>query len=94
MDDLGESKASLEEVKQLQADADKVFKEVGLTVKDWNRSGKKPSEISSADGASIGVGGLLFYPEIDTVMVKIGFLHFGKRKRGKLDEKTRVFHCF
>ena len=91
VDDLGESKASLEEVKQLQADADKVFKEVGLTVKDWNRSGKKPSEISSADGASIGVGGLLFYPEIDTVMVKIGFLHFGKRKRGKLDEKTEFF---
>ena len=91
VDDLGESKASIEEIKQLQTDADKVFKEVGLTVKDWNRSGKKPSEISSADGASIGVGGFLFYPEIDTVMVKIGFLHFGKRKRGKLDEKTEFF---
>ena len=33
----------------------------------------------------------MFFPEVDAVMVKIGLLHFGKKKRGKLDEKTEFF---
>ena len=91
VDDLGESKATIEEIDKLEQDADKVFTEVGWKVKEWNKSGKKPSEISSADGASIGIGGMLFFPEADSVMVKIPFLHFGKKKRGRLDEKIEFF---
>ena len=75
----------------MEVDADKVFDDVGMKVKEWNKSGKKPSQVSSADGASIGIGGMLFFPEIDSVMVKLGFLHFGKKRRGKLDEKTKFF---
>ena len=48
--------------------------EVGWEVKDWNKAGKKPSKISSADEASIGIGGMVCFPEIDSVVVKIGWL--------------------
>ena len=91
VDDLGESIPTMEEIDQMEKDADKVFEQVGMKVKDWNKSGKKPSEISSADGASIGIGGMLFFPGIDSVMVKINLLHFGRKSRGKLDEKTEFF---
>ena len=91
VDDMGESKPSAEEINKLIVDADTVFSQVGLECKDWNKTGQKPSEISSANGVSISVAGTEWSPELDSVAVKIPLLHFGKKKRGKLDEKTQVF---
>ena len=92
VDDMGESKQSSEEITKLMNDADTVFAQVNLKCKDWNRSGIKPSQISSADGASIYHGGFQFFPEVDAVYVKIPFLHFGKRRRGKVDENVEYFN--
>ena len=91
VDDMGESKQTAEEIDRLIVDADTVFSQVGLVCKEWNKTGKKPSEVSSANGVSIFVGGTEWCPEVDSVSVKIPFLHFGKKKRGRLDDKTELF---
>ena len=91
VDDMGESKATAQEIDKLIEDADNVFSQVGLECKDWNKTNKKPSDISSSNGVSIFVGGTEWCPEVDSVSVKIPLLHFGKKKRGKLDDRTEFF---
>ena len=91
VDDMGESKQTSDEIEKLIENADTVFKQVNLECKDWIRTGEKPSEISSSDGVSISVGGTEWCPEVDSVSVKIPLLHFGKKRRGKLDDKTEFF---
>ena len=44
------------------------------------------------DGLSLGAAGLKWIPKVDAVQVKIPALHFGSRRRGKLDDKTTVFY--
>ena len=41
VDDLGESKPTMAEIEQLEKDADTVFEQVGMKVKEWNKSGRK-----------------------------------------------------
>ena len=91
VDDMSESKSSLEEIHDLANTGDKVFGELSVTVKAWTKSGEKPSSSISDDGVSILVGGMQWFPEIDAVTVRIPRLHFGKRRRGKLDEDTQFF---
>ena len=91
VDDMGESKPTATEIDTLIRDADTVFSQVNLKCKDWNKTGKKPSEVSSSDGIRIFVGGTEWCPEIDSVSFKVPSLHFGKKKRGKLDESTEFF---
>ena len=92
VDDMGDSKDSAEAINNLASDADHIFGELDVTVKAWSKTGVKPSEKVSDDGFSVLVGGMIWFPEIDTVSVKIPFLHFGKRRRGKLDKNTEFFH--
>ena len=92
VDDLGESKETDEEIEKLRNETDEVLGQVGMKVKDWNYSGKKPSEISSSDGVSISVGGFGWVPETDSIFVKIPRLHFGTKRRGRLDDNTDFFH--
>ena len=91
VDDMGDSKPTAEEIDILIENAETVFSQVNLECKDWNKTGKKPSEISSSNGISIFVGGTEWCPEIDSISVKIPLLHFGKKKRGRLDDKTEFF---
>ena len=50
-----------------------------------------PAAYTCDDGLSVLVGGLQWFPEMDSVSVRIPSLHFGKRRRGKLDKNTAFF---
>lgn len=91
VDDIGDSKTSLEDCKKITEEADEVLGSVGLNVKGWTYSSEDPPEKVSKDGISIGVAGMKWTSKLDAVEVKIPPLHFGKRVRGKLDENTVFF---
>ena len=91
VDDIGDSKASMEACKQVMKDADTVFSMVSLKVKDWSVSGTKPSDTVSKDGLSVGVGGLGWNPFLDCLEIKIPGLHFGRKNRGRLTKQTEIF---
>ena len=93
VDDIGESKESLEAINKLADDADIILGELNVTVKAWSKTGVKPSPNVSDDGCSLLVGGLQWFPEIDSISVRIPSLHFGKRRKGKLDPNTKFFHA-
>ena len=91
VDDLGSSKLSIQACKEITGRADTLFKKVGLDVKGWSYSGENPPEAVTKDGVSINVAGMKWTPSVDALEVRIPKLHFGKRKRGKLDENTVMF---
>ena len=91
VDDLGNSKPSLEQCQELSRRADELFARVSLECKGWSFSGQDPPERVTKDGFSIGVGGRRWIPKLDAVEVKIPALHFGKKCRGKLAENTLIF---
>jgi len=81
VDDLGSSKLSLDECKDITRRADELFAKVDLSVKGWSYSGEDPPSTVSKDGMSIGVAGMRWIPKVDAVEVRIPALHFGKRRR-------------
>ena len=91
VDDLAESKATKDLCDKLIADAEFNFDKIGLKCKAWSQSGMAPTEKASVDGISVMVGGVRWFPEIDTVETRIPLLHFSKKKRGKLPENTVFF---
>ena len=91
VDDLGESKAELEECYDLTRQADDLFAEVGMTCKDWSYTGVPPSEKVSSDGKTIMIGGMLWSPEIDTLEPKVPTWHFGSVSRGRMKAGTKTF---
>ena len=91
VDDMGESKPTLEELVQLIASADHHFDQIGLKCKQWTLSGQKPSEIVSEDGFRVLVGGSEWFPEVDSISTRIPPLHFGKSWRGRLAKDTKFF---
>ena len=91
VDDLMDSKSSLEECLSLTKEADEVFSRIGLVCKSWTYSGLPPSPKVSKDGLSIGVGGFAWFPEGDLLELKVPKLHFGKPKRGKIPESVKFF---
>ena len=92
VDDMGESKDSEEAINSLADDADKVLGELSVTVKAWSKTGVKPSTTVSDDGVSVLVAGMQWFPEMDSISIRVPPLHFGKRRRGKLDKNTEFFH--
>ena len=91
VDDVGSSDFSKEIVMAIIKAANELFESVGLTVKGWSVSGSAPHPDVTADGVSVDIGGMTWYPLIDCVSVKIPPLHFGKKSRGKLVVGTEVF---
>ena len=94
MDDLGESKATREECYTLIEQADETFAMVNLKAKDWTVSGEVPSEKVSKDGASQDIGGMKWFPPLDSMETKIPPLHFGSKTRGRLSSKVEIFANF
>ena len=94
VDDEGESKATREECYSLIEQANETFALVNLEIKEWLVSGEVPSDKISKDGASVDVGGMRWFPKLDTVEVKIPPLHFGKKTRGRLGSKIEIFGSF
>ena len=91
VDDVGDSKASLEECTNLANSSDEVFAMVNLKCKCWTVTAKDPDQKVSKDGVSISVAGSPWFPKLDVFVVKVPALHFGKRHRGKLDPNTVFF---
>ena len=91
VDDLGDSKMTKQECVNLAKEADEVFAMVNLNCKSWTFSGEDPDQKISKDGVSIGVAGSPWYPKLDFYIVKVPALHFGKRRRGRLDPNTKFF---
>ena len=56
VDDLQDSKATVEECTGLAKEADELFLKVGLVCKAWTLSGSPPPEVVTKDGVTIGVG--------------------------------------
>ena len=94
VDDEGESKATLEECYTLIEQADETFAMVNLKAKEWTVSGEVPSEKVSKDGVSLDIGGLKWFPVLDTMETKIPPLHFGSKTRGRLSSKVKIFDSF
>ena len=90
-DDIADSLVDKDAVKELIVEADKLFDSVGLEVKGWSVSGEDPPPDVSHDGASVDVGGLTWYPKIDSLVVKVPPLHFGQKLRGRIRVGTEVF---
>ena len=59
VDDIADSKATLEEIMDVTKDGDKVFSEVFLTCKGWIMSGKDPPEEVAGSDQVIVVGGII-----------------------------------
>ena len=91
MDDLAESKRGLDELQQIAREADEVFGSIGLTCKGWTVSGLDPPDAVSKTGLSVGVFGQKWYPRLDAVEIQVPQLHFGPKRRGKVDEKIPRF---
>ena len=90
-DDLADSDKDDEAVLKIIADADKLFSSVGLECKGWSKSNEDPHKDVTHDGVSVDVGGVSWYPKIDSIVVKIPPLHFGIKSRGKLKVGTEIF---
>ena len=94
VDDEGESKAEKEECYTLIEQADETFALVNLKAKDWTVSGEAPSEKVSNDGASLDIGGMKWFSQLDSMETKIPPLHFGSKTRGRLSSKVKIFGSF
>ena len=91
VDDLAHSEAKKEIIMELIQEADKLFESVGLTCKGWSVSGEPPHKDCSHDGIGVDVGGFSWWPEVDSIQIKVPELHFGRKARGKLAVGTEVF---
>ena len=90
-DDLGDSDRDDQTVKMIIQEADVLFGKVGLECKGWTVSGSPPNPDVTHDGVSVDIAGMSWFPEIDTMVVKIPPIHFGSKLRGKLRVGTEVF---
>ena len=84
VDDIGSSEDSHEAVKNIIQAANELFDSVSLSVKGWSVSGSEPHPDVSADGVSVDIGGMTWYPVIDTISIKTPPLHFGKKQEESL----------
>ena len=90
VDDLNESLESLGAALRLQAAVDRAFAKLGARVKGWAIAGQPPAPEISENGY-VGVAGMAWHTETDTVELKLNELHFGKIVRGRLAPNTRTF---
>ena len=80
-----------EEARRITGEVDEVFSELNLSTRGWTHSGEPPNQEESLDGVSLDLMGVRWFPQTDSLQVKIPRLHFGKRTRGRLDPKTEYF---
>ena len=62
-----------------------------MKVKGYSKNGEDPPEQCSKDGVSVGITGYRWFTKLDVFSLNIGYMHFGKKKRGRLDPKTNFF---
>ena len=77
------SKNSLEECYIAASDIEAVLSLGSMEVKAFTFSGQAPEDAVSGDGIHVGLGGYLWRPEKDEILLDIGPPRLGKAKRGK-----------
>lgn len=91
VDDIADSEKDDDAVKDIIENANNLFHSAGLDCKGWSMSGFDPHPDVTSDGISVDVAGIAWYPKIDSVIIKIPPLHFGRKFRGKLQVGTEIF---
>ena len=92
VDDLLDSKPTLEACQRLVKAADNLFAKVDLKCKGWTLTGSRPPDNVTKDGLSVGVFGCFaWFPESDVIEHKFARLTFAKPKRGKLPPDAKFF---
>ena len=91
VNDLGESNEHQKFLSELTANADVTFEKIGLRCKGWTRSGDDPPEDIAKSGATVSIAGQRWLPKVDCIEVPIPDLHFGTRRRGRVDERVPRF---
>lgn len=92
VDDLQDSKSSLQSCLKLAQDADQVFALLGLQCKAWTYTGLPPSPTVSKDELSINIFGVFsWFSEGDILELKLPQLHFGKPRRGRIPLTVKFF---
>ena len=86
VDDVMASRNSKEECKLAASGIEKILAAGSMSVKAFTHSGEAPLDAVSADGTHVGLGGYLWRPEQDLILVDVGPPRLGKAKRGKLPE--------
>ena len=91
VDDLGNSNMMKEFLLMVTEQADKVFAKVGLTCKGWTWSGEDPPENIAKKGGTVSIAGQRWTPKVDCVEIPIPELHFGTRRRGRVEDNVPRF---
>ena len=84
VDDIMASATTREEVDVMIKGVEEILEMGSMKVKAFTISGEPPAEAVSADGIHVGLGGYLWRPESDQLLLAIGPLRLGKARRGKL----------
>ena len=90
VDDINSSEPSKEDCDALQQAADAELGLLGVESKGWGRTGEHPSDDIAEDGV-MSVAGMSWRPNVDSLELKLGTLHFGKVSRGRLDPNAQTF---
>ena len=90
VDDMADSDADTEAVEKLIADSNDLFRSVGLEVKGSNISRCLPHPDVTCYGVSVDIGGMVWWPKINTLMDKIPSLHFCQEQRERLRAGTKI----
>ena len=88
---MADSDADTEAVEKLIADSNDLFRSVGLEVKGSNISRCLPHPDVTCYGVSVDIGGMVWWPMTNIVMVKIPSLHFGQKQIRRLKAGTEIF---
>ena len=78
---LKSNKSKEESIKFIEK-TEELLLTIMMFVKGWVVSGETPPADISEDGVSVGFAGMVWFPSIDSFMLGIQALHFGKKKRG------------
>ena len=86
VDNLLDSRNSLDEIKILGEETTEVLDRLNLKTKGFTYSGEDPQPDETVDGVSIDVNGYRWFSKLDLIEPKIPPLHFGKKCRGRVVE--------
>ena len=84
VDNIMESKNTIEEVKSVAEATGEVLGRLNLNTKGFTFSGEDPSPEETTDGVSLDVNGYKWFPLLDIIEPKVPPLHFGKKCRGRV----------
>ena len=93
VDDLGESSHDNEFLKKIVQQADEIFGKIGLKCKGWTFEGEDPPENIMKAGSTLTIAGQRWIPKVGGLEVPIPELHFGVKRRGRIEDKVPRFEA-